>query len=297
MIRTTTWNNIGLDITKAKTVKQALELANLNYTVEKVPVFLENGTKVPGAYVTKKEGTDTTFGVVGSRFEIVQNSEGFEFIDNLKVEGLKFVKAGETPKFTYIIASLPQSEILGDPFTPYVIFQNSHGGHSTLKATITPLRIVCQNQFNLSFKNSSNNISIRHTSSAQSKLKIAEEVMVQNSVYLDEFQKQASLLARKKVTQKGITSIIEQTFPMLDTYNPTQEAKQEEKRNLLLKAYNDEDNQNFKGTAWGLVNAFADYTTHRPLTKASDSARANHFIKTTLKKGIEPFIELVMNNV
>lgn len=294
MTRTTTWNKIGTQISKANTVEEALNIANLNYTVEKVPVFLENGLKVPGAFATKKVGTDDTFGMVGEKYEIVQNLEAFNFVDTLLPEGMKFIKAGETPKMVYIIASLPDTYILNDKVTPYLIFQNSHCGKSTLKATITPLRIICQNQFNWAFRKASNKISIRHTRSAKEKLETAKDILVHNSEYLDQFKLEAEKLATTKITKNQLDTIIQTTFPILPEANTKSITNTEEKRERFLLAYNAEDNQNFKGTAWGLVNAYSDFITHKELQKETISAMENHFIKTTLKgEGIGSFISIL----
>jgi hypothetical protein len=51
-------------------------------------------------------------------------------------------------------------------------------------------------------------------------------------------------------------------------------------RNDFLACYNSDDNQNFKGTAWGVMNGAADYLTHHR------SVRKTHpdtiFVNTTL---------------
>lgn len=292
MARTATWNRIGTAISKAQNVEEALNIANLNYEVEKVPVFLENGIKVPGAFATKKVGTEDTFGVVGEKYEVVQNLEAFNFVDTLIPEGMKFIKAGETSKMIYIIASLPDTYILDDKVTPYLIFQNSHCGKSTLKATITPLRIICQNQFNWAFRKASNKITIRHTRSAKERLEAAKDILLRNSEYLDQFKLEAEKLATTKITKGQLDAVIQTTFPISSEANAKSIAKTEEKRERFLTAYNAEDNQNFKGTAWGLVNAYSDFTTHKELRKSTESAMENHFIKTTLKgEGLAPFIQ------
>lgn len=294
MTRTTTWNTIGTAVNTANTVEEALNLANLNYTVEKVPVFLENGFQVPGAFATKKVGTEETFGVVGDKYEVVQNEEAFNFVDTLLPEGMKFIKAGETPKMVYIIASLPDTYILEDKVTPYLIFQNSHCGKTTLKATITPLRLICQNQFNWAFRKASNKISIRHTRSAKEKLEMAKDILVHNSEYLNQFKLEAEKLAATKFTKGQMDTIIQQAFPYSAEATTISIARTEEKREKFLTAYNSEDNQNFIGTAWGLVNAYSDYTTHKELKKVTPSAMENHFIKTTLKgEGIGSFINIL----
>lgn len=291
--RTATWTNIGSNIRKASTVQEALELSGLNYTVEKVPVYLDNGLQVPGAFCTKREDSDITYGVVGSQFEIVQNIEGFDFINNMIPEGLKFLKAGENKKFIYIIAQLPSIDVLGDEVAPHIIFQNSHSGSTTLKATIAPLRIVCENQFNMTFKKANNKISLRHTKSIKGRLHTAQEVLIQSSEYLSEFQKSALLMAQKKVSKSQVDDLMDKIFYIKEEFTPTQVRRVEEKRDRFLQAYQAEDNQNFIGTQWGLVNAYTDFVTHKELRKDTPQALENHFIKSTLKGSINDFVREV----
>lgn len=291
--RTATWTNIGSNIRKASTVQEALELSGLNYTVEKVPVYLDNGLQVPGAFCTKREDSDVTYGVVGSQFEIVQNIEGFDFINNMIPEGLKFLKAGENKKFIYIIAQLPSIDVLGDEVAPHIIFQNSHSGSTTLKATIAPLRIVCENQFNMTFKKANNKISLRHTKSIKGRLHTAQEVLIQSSDYLSEFQKSALLMAQKKVSKSQVDDLMDKIFYIKEEFTPTQVRRVEEKRDRFLQAYQAEDNQNFIGTQWGLVNAYTDFVTHKELRKDTPQALENHFIKSTLKGSINDFVREV----
>lgn len=281
-VRTATWGFIGHDISSATTVEEALQLAHLDYEVEKVPVFLADGTPIPGAFATQKAGTTETFGVVGKGFEVIQNIEALDFLNPLLDQGMTFLKAGETNRIVYLIGQLPAIEVMGDTVVPHVIFQNSHNGGSTLKATIAPLRIVCQNQFNITFRNATNQINIRHTKSIKDRLLAAQEVMVANTDYLTEFQKTAITMAGHKVTPKAVDAWMDQ---VLDVDPDALTKKDEEKKEALLAAYRAEDNANFVGTQWGLINAYADYITHRPLQKDTEKARANRFVKTTLKRG------------
>ena len=292
-IRTATWEAVGSNISAATSVEEALKISGLDYTVEKVPVFLEDGTPIPGAFCTKKEGTNDTFGVVGSQFEIIQNQVALSFVDNLVSEGLTFVKAGENHKMLYLIDKLPSIEVLGDEVTPYLIFQNSHNGSTTLKATIAPLRIVCQNQFNLTFRKAVNKISLRHTKSIKGRLHTAQQVLLQNTEYLSEFQKQALGLAQEKVSKKQVDTLLDGIFEIKPEFNPTQVRRMEEKRDRFLSAYQADDNQNFLGTKWGLINAYTDFVTHKPLRKETPQALENHFIKTTLKGSINDFVHQV----
>ena len=291
--RTATWTNIGANITKATTVEEALKLSHLDYTVEKVPVFLQDGTPIPGAFCTKREDSNITYGVVGSQFEIVQNIEGFDFINSMVPEGLKFLKAGENNRFIYIIAQLPEFDLMGDKVAPHIIFQNSHSGSTTLKATIAPLRIVCENQFNLTFRKVTNKISLRHTKSIKGKLHTAQEVLIHSSDYISEFQKEAILMAQNRVSKSQVDHLLDEVFEIKTEFNPTQVRRMEEKRDRFMAAYQAEDNQNFIGTQWGLVNAYTDFVTHKPLKKDTPQALENHFIKSTLKGSINDFVNQV----
>lgn len=280
--RTATWSHIGFDIQAANSVEEALHIAQLDYEVEKVPVFLEDGTPVPGTFATKKADTNITFGVVGKSFEVIQNVEALDFINPLLEQGMTFLKAGETNRIIYLIGQLPAIDVLGDKVVPHVIFQNSHNGASTLKATIAPLRWVCQNQFNITFRKATNQINIRHTRSIKERLHTAQEVLISNTEYLTEFQKTAIEMASHKVSPKAVESWMDQ---VLDINPEAITKKDEEKREALRASYKADDNSNFLGTQWGLINAYSDYITHRPLQKDTDTARANRFVKTTLKRG------------
>lgn len=293
--RINTWNKIGTDISEAANINEALQISGLNYQVEKSNIYLPNGYEIPGKYATKISGTDKVFGIVGDDYEIVQNSEAFSFVDGIIPEGLKFVKAGETKAMNYIIAEMPERYILDDKFTPYIIFQNSHQGYCTVKAAICALRIVCQNQFTTAFKNAENAVSLRHSSSVHDKLVEAQQVLSFQSTYMDTFTKQAEEMALKKFSNYQVENILNQLFKVPEDATMRKLNKIEENRDLFLTAYNADDNFNFRGTAWGLVNAFADYNTHRSV-KNTETADINKFVDVTLEpRKMDRFISLVLN--
>lgn len=293
MNRTTTWNRIGTDITSATSASEALKMAGLDYEVEKVPVFLENGFKVPGYFATKVVNSERTLGIVGSDYTVVQNNEAFDFINSVIPEGLEFVKAGETKKGIYIITKLPSHYILGDEVTPYLILQNSHNGKCSLRSAICPLRIVCQNQFARSFRESSNTISLRHSVNIQGKMEEAAQVLSLSATYMDLFNKEAEELAAKKIPEANALALIDNYFKIPEEATDRKADNIQAKKLMMLNAYNAEDNQNFKGTAWGLVNAFTDFNTHKEVKDTELSANRN-FLKVTMDtRLLDQFIDMV----
>lgn len=294
MTREATWSKVGTDIREATSVAEALKIAGMDYEVVKVPVYLSNGYKIPKTFATKKKGTDETFGIVGDDYTIVQNSEAFSFVDGIIPEGLTFEKAGEVWSRNYIIASLPKQYILDDGFKPYVIFQNSHAGYSTLKVAICPLRIVCQNQFTIAFRNTQNKISLRHSASIHGKMVEAQEVLQGVASYMDTFARNAQLMATQKISDQQVASIIDEYFIIDENASTRKINSTEEKRTIFLNAYNADDNQNFRGTVWGMANAFSDYITHLQPGRKTENAETSKFGTVTFNTSLmENFMDLV----
>lgn len=270
-MRTTTWSNIGTDVSTCKSVSKVMEEAHLDYTVEKQPIMLPDGTTIAGKCATVKQGTNEVFGVVSEKYEICQNIDAFEFVDS--VPNVEFVKAGQTDYgMVYIIGKLPDVTVLDDTFTPYLIFQNGHNGLYSLKTTVTPLRIVCQNQFNYSFKESPNTISIMHSKQQGVRLAEAARLVKGASNYMQNFKNTAEELAMLKLSSNKVQDIINSFYKIADDASNRAIINAETARTELFNAYMAEDNANFTGTAWGLINGFSDYLTHKP-SKATDDHR------------------------
>lgn len=281
-MREATWINIGTDIREANNVNEALAISGLNYNVVKQNIYLPNGALVPKKFATVQEGTDNVFGVVGDNYELVQNRDAFEFIDGIIPEGLEFVKAGTTKDTVYIIAKLPEHYVLGDEFVPYIIFQNSHNGFSTLRAAICPLRIVCQNQFAMAFKNADNFISLRHSSSVHERMIEAQAVLTSAANYMDTFSKEAEELAMIKLSEAKQTMLINNFFAIPEDASQRKINNMMEKRDEFMVALNQEDNREYRGTAWGMMNAFADYVTHLNPKRKTELSEVNRFQTVTL---------------
>ena len=287
-MRTTTFANIGTDITGLKSSEEVLTAAGLNYNVIKKNMYFLDPSGFLKEYPDKKftvvEGTERVLGVVSSKYEVCQNRDAFNFIDYIGGDevGFEYVKAGETQNgLIYIIAKIPSVTLLGDAITPYIIFQNSHDGLNSVKATICPLRIICQNQFNVSFRQSPNTVRIVHSSKMDSHILAAREMMRDVAAYMNTFEETASELVTKRIAYDDVIKLFNDVF----AYKPgVMSARQiqnfEDARNDFLACYNSDDNQNFKGTAWGVMNGAADYLTHHK------SVRRTHpdtvFVNTTL---------------
>lgn len=296
--RTTTWHAIGKDVQECKDVEQVLKASKLDYDVVKMPISVLGATEaIPNRFITGRpeQGGFKTYDVVSDKFEIIQNRDAFDFV-NYMGEDLQFEKAGETMSgMVYIIGKLPEVNILGDKFIPHVIFKNGFDGKHKIMAAITPLRMVCQNQFNFAFKNTANAMTIRHVQNAESKLVEARETLKLCADYMSELNNMAERFAAMKLTGDRAERVVKYLFPIPEDteINPFKRKSLEENRARFQRAIDADDNANFKGTAWGLVNAYTDFITHKEPAGKRDDRFEGKFVNTTFKVSMNPIINAI----
>lgn len=299
--RTTTWHAIGKSVEECANMEQVLKASGLDYTVEMRPVFMDAGgtakhrIQIPNRYVTVRTSDDHPYDVLSDKFQIIQNRDAFDFV-NYMGEDLSFEKAGETANgMVYIIGKLPDVSILGDTFTPHVIFRNGFNGKIKITAAISPLRLVCQNQFNFAFKNAASAITIRHVGNAEAKLVEAKETLRMCADYMQELNTMAEHFAGMKISGPQMERVVKYLFPIPDDtrINPFKRKNLEDQRAAFLRAHEQEDNRNFRGTAWGLVNAYTDFITHKEPAGKREDRFEGKFVNTTFKVSMNPIVDAI----
>lgn len=299
--RNTTWSSLGKDVQECTNMEQVLRASGLNYTVEKRPVFFQDveranyPVRVPNRFATVRTSDGHPYDVVSDKFEIVQNRDAFDFVNYMGDE-LSYEKAGETANgMIYIIAKLPDVNILGDVFTPHVIFRNGFSGKVKITAAICPLRIVCQNQFNFSFKSAQNTITIRHVQNAERKLEEARETLKMSADYMVMLNEMAEKYASIHLNQFQMERFLSELFPMngIENMNPFKRKKLEEARDAFVRAHQADDNTNFRGTAWGLINAYTDFITHQVPQGHTETRFEGKFIQVTFGSNMNRVVDLI----
>lgn len=300
--RTTTWHAIGKDVSECTDMEQVLEASGLDYRVVKRPLFYggswadESGTiELVDRFVTVRESDNHPYDVVSDKFEIIQNRDAFDFVNYMGSE-VFFEKAGETATgMVYVIARLPEVNILGDAFTPHVIFRNGFNGKVKITAAICPLRMVCQNQFNFAFRHTENTVTIRHVQNAEQKLQEAREVLRVSADYMDQLNLMAQTYVGKKLGKDALSWVLDMMFPIKDreTLNHYALHRLEVARARFTQAYEADDNSNFRGTAWGMINAYTDFLTHAPAMGVAATKDEGKFTKVTFGGDMNRILTLV----
>lgn len=261
------FDGLGNKISGCQKTKTALELSGLDYKVEKRPIFLENGVEIPDKYATVRNDTNLVLGVVGKDYCVLDNEEGFEFIDDIIGEGgVDFETAGswDKGKRAFMVAKTEPINILGDEFAPYILFTNSHDGSGSIKAMFTPVRVVCNNALVLAEEKAQIKISVRHSKNAKDRLKIAKEVLLANSNYLENLKKNAELMNSVSLPKEEFSAVVRE-MAGLDNDKLTN-IKRERAEQMLAEIcarYDAPDLLKFNENVWRAVQCISDYDCHR----------------------------------
>jgi phage/plasmid-like protein (TIGR03299 family) len=214
------------------------------------------------------QGTDV-LSVVGSRYKVVQNEELFSFADGI-LDGdsrVAWESAGSIKKGKVVFGSLtiPREMILdpqgaNDKTQLYLLVYTSHDGSVAVQASITPVRVVCQNTLNLAIRNVKQSFKIRHTQSVDGRIAVARETLGLALGYFDAFEREAQALYTQSITDKQFNDIIVKAYPKPDKdASKIAKTKWDNKVVLLNDLYfNSPTNANIKGTKWGVFNAMTE---------------------------------------
>lgn len=224
----------------------------------------------------------SVLGVVGMGYQPVQNADAFDFADAIVADtGNHFETAGSLDggKTTFISLDLDAVDPIkvgGDEsdFKSFLLLSNSHDGSKSLRATITPVRVVCQNTLNLAFAGAKGVFNIRHSGDIATKMQAARTALDISIDYLRRFENVANALMALTVSDERAEKVVRDAFQMRETTEETPDSewyvKHHATRALDILTTSD-DLDPFKNTGWGVVNAVAEYIDHdRTYGKATD---------------------------
>lgn len=274
------WTDVNGALTSADVLKQA----GLDFDVLQENVFDSLGNQIPGYRLNFKSDDRTNLGIVSTRYSVVQNTDAFAFVDGLvDGENTKYSRAGSCNNFRtiWMQVELQPRTIMGDAYNNYLFFKNSFDGKGSVKVCITPVRVICKNTLNLAIKRATRTFSIRHTGDIAGKIKEADMTLELSANYLTKVEEDYVRLARKKLTAQQVNSFWEQLFPIEKDANKQAVNNAERQRETLRIAYNADDLSNFRGTAFGVVNAVSNMVNNAAPLRMTDSYFGNLFDKVT----------------
>lgn len=274
------WHGLGTPVEEAPTSADAIVCAGLDWEVEARQIKDSvSGLVIPNYYANVRTTDNSVLGIVGNRYEIIQNRDAFAFTDAMLGEGVTYETAGSLRdgKTIWLLAKMDSVKILGDDVVPYLCFTNTHDGTGCVKVCLTPTRVVCNNTLNVALKEASRTWSTRHMGNLTAKLEEAKHTLGLVADYMSALDVEADILANTKVDDEMLEKVITTIFPINDNDTERKIRNIEDSRKQFLNAYDELDIRKFKGTGWGVVNAMADFVDHHNIQRNTDTAKENRW--------------------
>ena len=279
--RKTLWDDLGQKVTGAVSSKQALELSGLDWRVEQREIYTSDGIKIPKAYANIRTSDYKPLGVVGERYQVVQNTDAFEFTDALLGEGVKYETAGSLKegKIIWLLAKLPnQYKILGENIDPFVLFCNHHDGTGAIKVVMTPVRVYCLNTLNLSLRTAKRTWSGRHTTNITSKLDEARETLALANSYMDALNNQFEDLYSIKLNKDKVIKLVDTLLPTDNSMSDRQKGNIDTiKTDILFRYEEAPDLKDREETGARFMQSILDSTSHKEPARLTQNYQMNHF--------------------
>lgn len=290
------WHGLGTPVDTVMTSAEALELAGLDWEVNSRPIYTDNGIQIPGYIANTRSSDNKVLGVVSDKYKIVQNKEAFAFTDSLLDHDAKYVTAGSLRggKNVWMLAQLPRTKILGDDIDQYLCFTNTHDGTGAVRVFCTPTRVVCQNTLNLALSTAKRSWSCRHMGNMESKMHEASRTLELANKYMEELATKADQLANTTITDERLYQIVAEMFPVDDNQSHRQLANMEKAKTEFMVAYYMPDIKQFRNTAWGALNAMADFCDHSSPKRNTATYQENNFERIVIG---HPLLDMMLQKV
>lgn len=275
-LREPAWHGLGTVFENEVSTAEMLRLAHLNdwnVRLEEIEIPTGFSTDKSHYFVARtnpfvKSQTDI-LGVVGERYNVLQNEELFSFGDNLLDGGGRWETAGSIKGGRQVFGSIAlERETVLDPkgvsdkVKTYLLVNTSHDGSIAIQASVTPVRVVCANTLNLALGRGRNGVKqsfkIRHTQTASGKVQAAREALSLTNAYMDEFDKQAQAMFEAEITRDQFAKIVQTAYPMPEKDAKGSVKKWETKVDLIDSIYTGPTNNMIAGTGWGALNALTE---------------------------------------
>jgi phage/plasmid-like protein (TIGR03299 family) len=145
-----------------------------------------------------------------------------------------------------------------DKVNTYLLVHTSHDGSLSIQASVTPVRVVCQNTLNMALRGNKQTYKIRHTQNTEGRVAAAREALGIAHKYLDTFEKEAAALYAAATDDNKFFEIVTAAYPKPDEDVKGSMTKWQNKVDSLFDIWNGPTETNVKGTAWGAYNALTE---------------------------------------
>lgn len=283
------WHGLGTPVSDDMTPREMMEVAGLDWSVEKVPTFIDlNGQKIETGQEALVRSTDgKILTQVGKGWNPVQNAEAFDFFTD-------FVSAGDMVMDT--AGSLKEGQIVwamadvqdgfslfnGDEVKGYLLFSNPHQYGKAIDIKFVMERVVCNNTLTVALNEKGMpGVRINHRSEFD-----AESVKVALGISQEKiakFKDAAEFLGSKRYENETLKRFMAKVFgeSTRDDKLLSRTAEQ------AMEYVENQPGDNFRpGTWWNAYNAVTYMADHK-LGRTADTRMASAWFGTNAKRKVD----------
>lgn len=238
------------------------------------------GMKSSGMKHLVRSDTGDHLGTVGRGYEIHPYSEWL--IE--EVASLLDVSEGELGigsagllmggAVAWVQVERPENVVLGgDALRPFIVATTSLNGKFATSYRVGTTRVVCDNTLDSFHRERGTSFNARHTKNSKLKLAEARNVLDLSFKFQDEELAEFDRLMNKSVTDDQFWSIVNKLDPVPNEKGYGQTLANN-KRLILNRLWNEDDMvAPYRGTAWGIVQAYNTYEHHHATLRARGTVR------------------------
>jgi len=267
------WHKLGVQLDNPATAAEAIEAAQMEWSVITKPVYVRNQAggfeEVDGKRAIVRADTQEVFTIMGNGYEPVQNKDAFSFFDAVIGQGEAiYHTAGSLygGKRIWVMAKLPDDIKItpDDVIQPYILLSNSHDGSTALRMQITPIRVVCANTLSVAL-GSNGGFYAKHTRNVMQRAKDAREVLGLANAYYEMFARQVDQLVNTRMTVIEVQEYLQKVYQFkADQTYADQDHRIVKAYETTLDLLGHPTNTlgGIQGTQWAAYNAVTYYIDH-----------------------------------
>ena len=286
-VREGAWHRIGQVIDEPIKPSEAIEVAGLDYGVEKQELFLPNGV-ASGYSAIIREGTEDApepevFGIAKD-YELVHITEIADQLDEFPwpITSVGAIRKGAEIFLAY---DLGDRDILGEDYKMYLAVAHPYAPGTAWRAMLTPIRVVCQNTLIVGENLATANFVVKHHPGARSRID-QSLVLAKAAAMENQMVEAMTRLKDISIDQDRLQRILEFVYPTPKpqyvradgkrSNDPDLEAVQHRHEQLVrrtenlrlgaVETYNkfNDEHREFAGSGYALYQALVEWADWRP---------------------------------
>lgn len=282
----------GEDISDTTSLPELLEKAQLNFDVEKTTLHTPEGDEVPGRFLLRRSDTNHTLGVVGNRYNPVDNYTMLEPFHQLVLDhGAQYESAGviRGGKKCWVSATLPgQFHVPGrtnDIIEQRIVAFLAHDGLGRNSYFTLANRVVCNNQLRMLTDNAQRSkYGFNHTRNWENNFHAAAvgfEAAIKTRV---QFEKTIVHLNKMKMNPDQVRSFSHRLYRIKNAEDMSTKAKNRTEQLVNIFKHGA---GNCGSTRWDALNAVTELLDHHNTKNHKTQAHAriasqNRFVSNNI---------------